>query len=215
MPPALGPQASIEEALRRAYDALAEGYDANRGLFDMQPVLDDLFGQLPERPGHLLDLGCGAGEPVAKAFVARGWRVTGVDTSEAMLQLASRYVPEMRRIHGDMREVSLASSGRFDAVTAIYSLFHVPRVDHPALFRRIREWLCPGGIFLFTYATRDYTGAESFDGWKEFMGQRLYYSHTTPETLLAQLGAAGLRPGALTTRDIGGERFLWVRADRE
>lgn len=179
----------------------------------MQPVLDDFFALLPARSGALLDLGCGAGEPVAKTFVEHGWDVTGVDFSSSMLALAAHYVPAMQPILADMREVSFAS-GQFDAITAIYSLFHVPSADHPALFTRLHDWLRPGGRLLFTYATADYTGTECFDGWKTFLGQRLYYSHTTPEALRDQLESARLRPETMILRDIGGERFLWVTATR-
>jgi SAM-dependent methyltransferase len=213
-PPLRRTAIATDHALQQAYDALAARYDASRGLFDMQPVLDEFYSQLPAGSGALLDLGCGAGEPVAKGFVERGWDVTGVDFSASMLALAARYVPAMRTTLADMREVAFAP-GQFDAVTAIYSLFHVPCAEHPALFARIHDWLRPGGRLLFTYATVDYTGAEHFDGWKSFLGQRLYYSHTTPEALREQLGAARLRPETLTLRDIGGERFLWVTATRD
>ena len=199
--------------MRQAYEALAATYDANRGLFDMTPVLDDFFTRLASDQGELLDLGCGAGEPVAKAFIEHGWTVTGVDFCEAMLALARRYVPQMRPICGDIREVAFKPDS-FNAVTAVYSLFHVPADAHSDLFRRVYGWLRPGGRLMFTYATRDYTGAESFDGWKPFMGQALFYSHRTPETLVAQLEAAGLRCEALLEREIGGERFLWVSARR-
>jgi cyclopropane fatty-acyl-phospholipid synthase-like methyltransferase len=197
--------------LRHAYDALAKTYDANRGAFDMSAVLADLFARLPPVPGQLLDLGCGAGEPVAAAFIQRGWQVTGVDLSPAMLALAERYVPAMQRVLGDMCSVELPTS-HFDVVTAIYSLFHVPRAEHPALFARIYNWLRPGGTLLFTYATQAYTGAERFEGTRTFLGQELFYSHLTPVELTGQVTGAGLTVADMRERDIGGERFLWVTA---
>ncbi|HOC59654.1 MAG TPA: hypothetical protein PKN70_06880, partial [Smithellaceae bacterium] len=45
------------------------------------------------------------------------------------------------------------------------------------------HWLRPGGKLLFTYATKEYTGADIFNGFKKFMGENLFYSHTTPENL--------------------------------
>lgn len=196
--------------LRGAYDALAAGYDASRGLFDMTEVLADLAARLPPT-GDLLDLGCGAGEPVALAFIERGWRVTGVDLSAKMLALAARYCPRMTRIQGDMRDIDLPEEA-FDAITAVYSLFHLPCPDHPALFSRMHRWLRPGGRVLFTYATREYTGQDRFSGYMEFMGQHLYYSHATPDELMAQLRDAGLGVEQALQREIGGERFLWVTA---
>lgn len=198
------------DPLARIYDEFARTYDDNRGLFDMSPVIADFAARLPAT-GHLLDLGCGAGEPFAKAFLDRGWSVTGVDFSEKMLELAARYVPAMTRVHGDMREVAFPAES-YDAACAVYSLFHVPHELHPELFGRVRSWLRPGGVFLFTYATRAYTGHERFDGTKEFLGQRLFYSHVTPDELQRQLDDAGFVGVKADERSIGGEAFLWVTA---
>ena len=198
------------DRLAAIYDEFARTYDDNRGLFDMSPVIADFMADLPAT-GNLLDLGCGAGEPFAKEFLDRGWSVTGVDFSARMLELAARYVPRMTRVHGDMREVAF-NAGSFDAVCAVYSLFHVPHAQHPEIFRRVRSWLRSQGVFFFTYATRAYTGHERFDGSKEFLGQSLFYSHATPDELRQQLGTAGFHNVEAEERSIGGEAFLWVTA---
>jgi SAM-dependent methyltransferase len=207
------PDNALRAGLLQAYAALARTYDANRGLFDMSEVLREAFSRLSPTPGRLIDLGCGAGEPVPAAFLERGWEVIGVDFCPEMLALAAHHVPRMQRVQADMRAVDFPAASA-DAVTAIYSLFHLPATTHADLFARVHRWLRPGGRFLFTYAGRDYTGAESFDGYKTFMGQRLYYSHRDPATLTRQLRGAGLAPEAMTPREIGGERFLWVIAER-
>lgn len=195
-----------------AYDVFAHTYENNRGLFDMSAVQREFLARLPEH-GELLDLGCGAGEPFASAFLARHWEVTGVDVSGAMLKLAARFAPKMMRIYCDMRDVDFAPES-FDAISAVYSLFHVPSHDHPALFARMRKWLRHGGHLLFTYATAAYTGQPRFDGHKAFMGHELYYSHVTPDELSAQLAKAGLELVEAKERTIGGETFLWVTAKR-
>ena len=203
----------MKPTLRDIYDEFAAVYESNRGLFDMSPVLGPFFNGLARPKGRLLDLGCGAGEPFPRYFLDRGWEVYGVDFSKKMLHLAAQYAPGMHTICDDMLEVEFAPA-QFDAVTCIYSLFHVPRARHPELFAKFRRWLRPGGQVLFTYATREYTGADEFEGEKEFMGQQLFYSHTTPATLRAQLEEAGLAVRAFDFRDIGGETFLWATVDR-
>jgi cyclopropane fatty-acyl-phospholipid synthase-like methyltransferase len=199
----------VSATLQEIYDGFADTYEESRSRFGMTEVLDSFFARLPVERGELLDLGCGAGEPFARFFIDRGWTVTGVDFSERMLALASVYAPEMERIHADMREVDFAPA-RFDAITAIYSLFHIPSRDHASLFERFHRWLRPEGKALFTYATREYTGSDEFDGYKEFMGQELYYSHKSPEDLYADLERIGFDIEAADYRDIGSETFLWV-----
>lgn len=200
--------------LQEIYDKFADTYEKNRGLFDMSEVLNSFYGRLNIKKGRLLDLGCGAGEPFARFFVDHGWNVTGVDFSGQQLALAAKYVPEMQTTCADMRQIEFAQNS-FDAITAIYSLFHVPVSDHMALFDNFYRWLCPGGKVLFTYATKEYTGSDEFDGYKEFLGQKLFYSHKTPDTLYVDLKNTGFHIEAGDYREIGGETFLWVTVSKQ
>jgi cyclopropane fatty-acyl-phospholipid synthase-like methyltransferase len=103
---------------------------------------------------------------------------------------------------------------QFDAITAIYSLFHVPAADQTALFEKFHCWLCPQGKALFTYATKEYTGQIEFDGYKEFMGQKLFYSHKSAGKLYSDLIDIGFKIEAADYRDIGNEIFLWVTVSK-
>ncbi len=203
----------MNTSLREIYDEFAETYDKNRGLFDMTEVFNSFYERLEIKKGRLLDMGCGAGEPFPRFFIDRGWTVTGVDFSKRMLELASKYVPEMKTICADMREVEFGPD-RFEAITATYSLFHIPSNDQTALFNKFYRWLCPKGKALFTYATKEYTGSDEFDGYKEFMGQKLYYSHKSPDKLYADLEKIGFNVESGDYRDIGGETFLWVTVSK-
>ena len=203
----------MDSSLRDIYDGFAETYEANRGLFDMSEILGPFFAGLGVPKGRLLDLGCGAGEPFPRFFLDRGWEVYGVDFSKKMLHLAAQYAPEMHTICADMLEVAF-DPAHFDAITCIYSLFHVPRARHAELFAKFHRWLRPGGKVLFTYAAKEYTGEDEFEGFREFMGQNLFYSHTSPAKLRAAIEHAGLRVESITLREIGGESFLWVTAEQ-
>ena len=88
-----------------------------------------------------------------------------------------------RTVCADMRNICFEPA-KFDAVTAVYSLFHVPKTDHRPLFDNIFRCLKPAGRFLFTYATKQYTGQDSFEGYRDFLGEQLFYSHKTPRSFL-------------------------------
>lgn len=201
----------MQDDLRTIYDRFADTYEKNRALFDMSGIIADFTARLSGRPGHLLDLGCGAGEPFPAYFIGAGWQVVGVDFSKRMLALAHHYHPEMETVFADIRGVDFPQA-RFDAVTAIYCLFHIERERHAEIFRKIHRWLAPGGKSLFTYATKEYTGADVFSGYKEFMGEQLFYSHLSTEDLFAVLESTGFHVEDRQYRRIGGETFLWVTA---
>ena len=199
----------MQNDLRTIYDRFADTYEKNRALFDMSDVIADFTARLAGRPGLLLDLGCGAGEPFPAYFISEGWQVVGVDFSERMLALAHRYHPDMKTVFADIRDVDFPEA-RFDAVTVIYCLFHIEHERHAEIFRKIYRWLAPGGKLLFTYATKAYTGSDVFNGYKEFMGEKLFYSHLSPDDLFAELESTGFDMEDRQYRRIGGEIFLWV-----
>ena len=203
----------MNNTLRKIYDAFAKTYEENRGQFDMSNILDGFYSTLKLENGKLLDLGCGAGEPVARYFTDYNWSVVGVDFSERMIELASKYVPEMPTMHADISEVDFESN-QFDAIIASYSLFHISVDKHKDILKKFDKWLCPNGKALFTYATEEYTGSTTFDGYKNFMGQALYYSHKNPDELYVDLEDIGFNIDSIDYRNIGGETFLWVTVSK-
>ena len=203
----------MKNTLQEIYNGFAKDYEENRGFFDISEILASFYSQLDVEKGRLLDLGCGAGEPVARFFVDRNWKVTGVDFSERMLELAADYVPEMKTHHADISRVEFAQN-QFNAITASYSLFHIPAEDHFVLFEKIHQWLRADGKALFTYATKEYTGSTEFDGYKNFMDQALFYSHKTPESLYTDLEKIGFTIDSKEYKNIGNETFLWVTVSK-
>lgn len=103
-----------------------------------------------------------------------------------MIRLASKHVPEMQRIHADFSKVNFEPS-QFNAIIASYSLFHISVDKHKDLFKKIYKWLFPNGKAFFTYAMKEYTGSTTFDGYKNFMGQALCYSHKNSDELYVDL----------------------------
>jgi ubiquinone/menaquinone biosynthesis C-methylase UbiE len=199
--------------LQDIYDEFATTYELNRGLFDMTNILNDFYDNLSTKKGKLLDLGCGAGEPFDRFFIDKGWSVVGVDFSKKMLELANKYVPEMTTIHSDISKINFADN-EFDAVILIYSLFHLTNEEQIKVLEKIYEYLTPNGMALFTYATKEYTKSDEFDGYKEFLGKNLYYAHKTPEFFKNKLESIGFKIKSFDYRDIAGEVFLWVTVQK-
>jgi ubiquinone/menaquinone biosynthesis methyltransferase len=95
-----------------------------------------------------LDLACGTGD-IAFELAARGARVTGLDLTPRMLQLANTKpqaaAARGRFLAGDMMALPFGDE-RFDVVTTGYGIRNVPVIE-PAV-AEVRRVLRPGGLFL-------------------------------------------------------------------
>ena len=155
--------------VQQGYDRCAATYHAARKS-EAGPELDFLTRGL-EDGATILDVGCGTGVPYARALAQR-FTVTGVDSSREMIQRARANVPKASFIHGDIMSVEFPPSS-FNGAVAFYSVFHLPREVHPELFRRIYDWLQPGGYLLCTL-TRFTEEAYTED---DFFGVTMYWSN--------------------------------------
>jgi SAM-dependent methyltransferase len=109
---------------------------------------------LPHLPAgaKMLDLCCGTGQ-LACLLSERGYRVTGIDGSEQMLQYARINAPGVEFVLNDVRYCSTTS--QYDAVVCVFdSLNHIMSIDElSAVFCRVYNALKDGGLFLFDLNT--------------------------------------------------------------
>lgn len=163
------------------YNKIAGWFAENRyaGLME-KGWLDDLLERIPAH-GTVLDVGCGTGRPVLEYLLSRNMEVTGVDASEAILEIARSNFPLTSLILQDMRALKL--NKKFDALIAWHSLFHLPPNDQSGMFGIFEEHLNPNGILLFT------SGTEHGETWTVNGGERLYMASLDTreyETLLSK-----------------------------
>jgi 2-polyprenyl-3-methyl-5-hydroxy-6-metoxy-1,4-benzoquinol methylase len=121
--------------------------------------LDRLIMPLP-REAAILDLGCGAGEPIDRYLIDCGFQIVGIDNRAALIDLARTRFPRQRWILGDMRTIALDED--FAAVLAWESLHHLSRADQAVMAERAAGWLKPGGRLLFSVLPADEDDLEGF-----------------------------------------------------
>lgn len=174
-----------KDLVKAGYNRIADDYLAARSRsLEQIRLLDDLTVRLPEN-ASILDAGCGAGVPVTEILSAR-FHVTGVDFSEAQIELARKNVPSARFICQDMTRLDFPE-GTFDAICSFYAIIHVPREEHKPLFINFHRMLKPGGHVLLCL------GAENLidDIEENFFGERMYWSHFDSDTYLQMLKETG------------------------
>lgn len=105
------------------------------------------------KPGdHVLDLGCGTGDPIARWFMAEGFDVTGVDFSAAMLKIAKERWPDGDWRMADMRDFELDQ--QFDGIIAWNSFFHLTADEQKGCITRMARHLHNGGMLMLTVGPR-------------------------------------------------------------
>lgn len=132
-------------------EALSKAFDAQAPVFERSPVQTDpaalarlvAFAALPAG-AHVLDAGCGPGL-VAEAFLAAGFRVTGVDLSAEMIGRArarcARFGDRASFTQGRLDD--LPPGAAFDGAVSRFVLHHVQDPDAFLVAQATR--IRPGG----------------------------------------------------------------------
>jgi SAM-dependent methyltransferase len=185
-------------------------YEDNAAAWDRQRPrdlheaawLERFAAFLPPR-ASVLDIGCGMGEPVARWFVERGYRVTGIDTAPSLIALARRRLPAMEWLVGDMRRLDLGRA--FDGLIAWHSFFHLAHDDQRAMFPIFAAHAGPGAPLMFTSGT---SHGEAIGQW---MGEPLYHGSLAPDEYRTLLAANGFGVAAhqASDPDCGGST-VWL-----
>ena len=114
-----------QRVVRTGYDELSDRFGEWGAKVEGDPwgrFLDDLAERLP-LDARVLDLGSGNGEKISR--LAGRFDVTGVEISERQLHLARAAAPEASLVQADFTALDCPAEA-FDAVTALYSIVHVP-----------------------------------------------------------------------------------------
>ena len=107
----------------------------------------------------VLDLGCGTGLELEEFFLVNpNAKVTGIDLTEAMLDLLKAKFPDkdITTICGSYFDVPFGD-GIFDAAVSVESLHHFSKEEKIPLYAKLWQALKPDGYFILTdyYAETD------------------------------------------------------------
>lgn len=156
----------------QVYEQVASEWARNRHRFAGEDTyLEKIRSKLGDS-ARVLDLGCGAGEPIARFFIERRHALTGVDAAPAMIELCRRRFPEAEWIRHDMR--TLALNYRFDVVIAWDSFFHLHPDDQRAMFAIFQRHIAEAGQLIFT------SGPKASVAIGELYGHELYHASLDP-----------------------------------
>lgn len=117
---------------------------------------------LPPR-ALVLDLGCGAGEPVSETLIDEGCTVCGIDASPTLVEAFRRRFP-LAQVACEPVEESHFFDRAYDGIVAVGLLFLLPPEVQRTVIRRAAAALKPGGHFLFSAPTQIATWTDVMTG---------------------------------------------------
>jgi SAM-dependent methyltransferase len=193
---------SLYERHARQWDA-----DRRRGRFIEKDWLERFIAFLPAG-GGVLDLGCGASDPIARHLIERGLAITGVDSSPTMIALSCERHPDQDWIVHDMRTLSLGRS--FDGVLAWDSFFHLSFDDQRRMFPVFGAHAAPGAPLLFSSGPRHGEAVGSYQG------EPLYHASLDPAEYRSLLDTNGFSVVTFVPEDptCGGHTVWLARRDK-
>jgi SAM-dependent methyltransferase len=137
---------NYDEALTRGISV--SGEDKDFFAHGRIAWLADRLRQLGEKPGTVLDFGCGTGSSTPFLLdILKADRCIGIDTSGKSIEVA-------RELHGSERadfEVvqDFDSEGTIDLAFCNGVFHHIPPSERPAAFASVHRALRSGGLFAF------------------------------------------------------------------
>lgn len=185
------------------YDEIINWFDDARAKSLMElEYLNLIVNTIPPK-SSILDLGCGTGEPIAQFFIEKGFKLTGVDGSQKMIELCKKRFPDESWIVSDIRDINLQQ--QFDAVLAWHSFFHLDPDSQRNMFKIFESHIKSGGVLAFT------SGEEEGEVWSDNGGQQLYHASLSTKEYESLLKNSSFKVLVHKVRDPEcGEATVWV-----
>ena len=137
-------------SVKKDYDLIANQYFEEFGTVLEDVDLINEFESCLEKDASIIDLGGGTGK-LTNYFNEQGYNAICYDFSENMMRYAKKSYPNIQYILDDIINIkNHFSKDSIDGITAMYSLFHIPRENIDQLFLDINDLLKEKGLFCFS-----------------------------------------------------------------
>ena len=219
----------VDRGLRdyfRAADMVAD-YEAQVAASPLAAADLRLCERVFAAPGPLVDLGCGTGR-LARHFAARGFAVTGVDLSDAMLAEARRLAAgaPVEWVRANLVGLAELADASFDYAACLFSTLGMVRgaANREAALESFARVLKPGGALVLHAHNVFYPGLGARRVWRQrwltltgsesagditmpqaYAGAPLTLHHFRRDELWWDLADAGFRVEEMHGVGVGGE----------
>ena len=145
-----------------------------------------MFSSSIKKEGQVLDAGCGTGRFV-KYFIQKGFKVTGIDNSKPMIEIASRENPNVIFKKMDMRHLEFPPKS-FDGIWNVATLVHFNEFEVEMVLREFKRVLKRDGA-LYIATRTDETDKSILE--ESLEGGKITFNYYSPNTLKMLLFSTG------------------------
>lgn len=200
-----------KQIVSKGYDKVSEAYrneqdDVNKYILWCQRILE-----MQPKAKTALDIGCGCGIPVCKYFSENGLQTMGIDISPRQIERAQQLAPQATYLCADYLSTN---NDQYDIITAFYSIIHIERTLHKAVFEKLYGQLSDHGLAVVTVGHNEWQGYE--DNWLGVEGAKMYWSHYAVEQYYNMLGTMNFKIifDEFVPEDDSGHHNLWIQKGR-
>lgn len=187
-------QLELAQNIIEIYKKHARAWTELRGNFLYEKAWLDHFLALIPQYSEILDLGCGSGKPIADYLIQHDHKITGVDSSDVMIEMAQQNFPEQHWLQADMRTVEFDQ--KFNAILAWDSFFHLTPNDQRQMFRQFAQFAQQGTVLMFS------SGPSHGEAIGDLFGDALYHASLAPEEYRALLKQYGFEVVKMVAEDV-------------
>lgn len=187
-------QLELAQNIIEIYKKHARAWTELRGNFLYEKTWLDHFLALIPQHSEILDLGCGSGKPIADYLIQHDHKITGVDSSDVMIEMAQQHFPEQHWLQADMRTVEFDQ--KFNAILAWDSFFHLTPNDQRQMFRQFARFAQQGTVLMFS------SGPSHGEAIGDLFGDALYHASLAPEEYRALLKQSGFKVIKMVAEDV-------------
>jgi len=143
----------------KGFDLWADGYDKSVQASDesdeypfagYKDVLNTVYKTVREKMGAVLDIGFGTGVLTQKLY-EDGYKITGIDFSERMIEIAQEKMPKAELIQHDFTDglPKILKDIRFDWIISTYAIHHLTDEQKKLFIHELMKHITPGGSIIF------------------------------------------------------------------
>jgi ubiquinone/menaquinone biosynthesis C-methylase UbiE len=136
------------------YDDLAHDFEDTRGKDVPLKLIKTILNlQKIDCSSRVLDLGCGTGRIAITIQISTGAKITGIDNSTKMLEIAAKKYERVTWLKDDLDNLKFQDCC-FDLILLVFVIHHLNNLE--SLLRKLKDMLSPSGSLIIVTVSREH-----------------------------------------------------------